>query len=572
MGDSKRFSILFPEKSEAEVKRLSDTTYHDLGIDAVLNSVTDDAKERQMISDVLSNMTSDPDVSSYRQAIFADLIDNPKLRDELKDLFEKIEFLKSFNTIHKTSDEEIGIWHLFQRLDEIDSYIKCVEGLKSSLSDERIRSQGLQGLKRYIDDLYDEAFFEQMKKDIKELKVKASDVKSVTVGINVNDRLEAVSMGLVSVNKRSFKKSGIVSSFSDAIATKDSINEDTEWDGDMHYKEVDKDNKNDLAAALERSAGISTIAFVDSKIKSTLAGVSDGDSTKTSTFYLENVLNKMLGSMVKTLRDTLTKYANIAIVNISQLVPEFIYYIRFAEFIDNQRAKGFAFCEASVTGRDGISMDAKGFYNIRLALTLPSMNDIVTNDLIFDDTRLIYILTGANRGGKTTITQAVGLLYVLAQGGIYVPASSFEYKPVDQIYTHFPADEDKTTDLGRLGEECVRFKEIYQACTDRSLILLNESFSTTSFEEGYYIAKDCIKALMRRRVRTIYNTHMHKLASDSDMEELNGSDTGHVAASLVMMSDSGKRSFKVVEAPPEGLSYARDIAEKYGVTYELLTE
>ena len=197
------------------------------------------------------------------------------------------------------------------------------------------------------------------------------------------------------------------------------------------------------------------------------------------------------------------------------------------------------------------------------------MADIVLNDLDFDNEHTVYILTGANRGGKTTITQAVGLMFVLAQGGISVPASSFSYKPVDCIYTHFPADEDKTMDLGRLGEECVRFKEIYSACTKDSLLLLNETFSTTSFEEGYYIARDSVKAILRKQIRTIYNTHMHKLAADA--EEMSAEDSPVKASSLIVRSEDGVRSFKVEVARPEGLSYAKDIAEKYGVTYEMLT-
>ena len=76
--------------------------------------------------------------------------------------------------------------------------------------------------------------------------------------------------------------------------------------------------------------------------------------------------------------------------------------------------------------------------------------DIVKNNLDFTDEHTLYILTGANMGGKTTITQSVGQLFFMAQGGIYVPATKFEYVPIDSIYTHFPADEDKTLDLGRL--------------------------------------------------------------------------------------------------------------------------
>jgi DNA mismatch repair ATPase MutS len=201
-------------------------------------------------------------------------------------------------------------------------------------------------------------------------------------------------------------------------------------------------------------------------------------------------------------------------------------------------------------------------------MNLLTPKDLVVNDLVFDDDHTIYILTGANRGGKTTATQGIGLLYALAQGGVYVPAAFFEFAPADCIYTHFPADEDQTMDLGRLGEECIRFKEIFENAKDTSLILMNETFSTTSFEEGYYIACDSIKALLTKGARTIYNTHMHKLGLDA--EEFS-KDFKQKASSLIVKSDGGKRSFKLAIAPPEGSSYAADIAKKYGVTYEMLT-
>ena len=163
-------------------------------------------------------------------------------------------------------------------------------------------------------------------------------------------------------------------------------------------------------------------------------------------------------------------------------------------------------------------------------------------------------------------------MYVLAQGGVFVPASEFSFVPADCIFTHYPADEDKTLDYGRLGEECNRFREIFSQCTADSLLLLNETFSTTSFEEGFFIARDAVKAILKKGTRCIYNTHMHKLASDID--DINGEckKEGGLfkAASLVVLSDGGERSFKVKVAPPQGMSYARDIAEKYGVTYEML--
>lgn len=235
--------------------------------------------------------------------------------------------------------------------------------------------------------------------------------------------------------------------------------------------------------------------------------------------------------------------------------------------------QGLHFCKgtlASECAKERI-MRAKAVYNLKLAtVAVKEQETIITNDLDFDRQHLVYILTGANRGGKTTITQAIGLLFVLAQGGIFVPGDSFTFHPVDCIFTHFPADEDKTMDLGRLGEECKRFREIYSACTKNSLLLLNETFSTTSFEEGYFIAKDAVKAVLTKGIRTIYNTHMHKLAYD--IEELNSSGNSVKAVSLIVKADGGNRSFKVEIAPPEGMSYANDIARKYGVTYEMLIQ
>lgn len=571
MEPSNGFSLMHPIGADIEYRRLPDHILHDLGLEAFCEAVSSDNRERRMITNVLSQITDNANVASYRQQIFGDILRLPELRKTILELFDKIKFMQDFSTMHKTSDEELGMWHLFHRLDELDSYIKTVETMRDCLSDERIRSEGLISLKDYIAGLYDDACFADMKKDIAALKMKTSDVQSVTLGINVNERFEAVSIGLVSVNKKPFKKSGIVSNFADAIASKDKLRDTSDWDGDMHYQLIDKENTANASAFLEKLGGFSAVRnnpFVDGHIRSTIVKTPDGDGTGNSTFYLDTVVNKMLSSLVKKLRDTLTKYANVAIVNISGLVPEFVYYIRCAEFISSLIEKGCIFSEPQPVAEDGTAMSAKGFYNLKLAMNMEDFSGIVPNDLTFDKEHTVYILTGANRGGKTTITQAVGQLFVLAQGGLFVPAESFRYVPCDCIYTHFPADEDKTMDLGRLGEECVRFKEMFSQATSRSLLLLNETFSTTSFEEGYYIAKDSVKALLTKAVRTIYNTHMHKLGEDAEM--FTRESTGAGAASLIMQTEDGKRSFKVALAQPEGSSYAKDIAEKYGVTYDML--
>ncbi len=556
-------SLLFPS-SNATYKTLSDTTIHDLGIDTITTQITGDAKGQQMIIRVLSRMTSDESVARYRQEIFDDIYNMPKMRQRLLELMNEIDYLKDYGTWRKNAEEKPGLWDLMHRLDELKTFITCVESLHDCLSDSGIKSRGLKDLLTYIDTLYTDANFASMKKDIENISVDANSIRSVTIGINVNSRFEAESLGLISVNAKPFRKSGIVSSFADAVAARDRLNEDTKWDGELRYEPADTPG---AEGALDKINSTLTDAINYTSVignKSSLAKIPDGDGTSNSTFYLSNIATKMMSHLVKKLRSVLSAYSDISIVTISKLIPELTYYIDFSEFISKARAKGMHFCKSEPVGTDnGIStMNAKGFYNLKLASSLASSDEVVDNDLIFDKDHVIFLLTGANRGGKTTLTQAVGLLFALAQGGIYVPADSFSYSPVDSIFTHFPADEDKTMDLGRLGEECVRFREIFEEASASSLVLLNESFSTTSFEEGYYIAVDAVRALRLKGSRTIYNTHMHKLAENAS--EFN-------VSSIVMASEEGKRSYKVVEKAPEGSSYARDIAAKYGVTYEMLT-
>ncbi|MCQ2534854.1 MAG: DNA mismatch repair protein [Clostridia bacterium] len=567
-------SILYPNIDNVQYNELGTVTCHDLGIDLISKNIAENEKEQKLIMNVLSTVTKSPEVSNFRTEVFVDMLSLPDMRNKMKDLLDQIQMLKDFGIMKREIDKKSGLWDLLHRLEEINDYIKCVDAMNVCLSDERIKSKGLINLREYVKDIIKEPTFDAMKKDIADLKANTSNLRSITVGINVNARFEAESIGLISVNSLPFKSSGVVGNFAEALSSKAEIKDNLTWDGDMHYKEANP-NTQGASKTMEKLAGFMAMRqtpLLDARTRQTIVDIPDQDGGGEIPFYLDQITTKMVGQIVKRLREILSKYVTVAVSGITSLIPEFIYYIRTAEYIETLKGKGYTFSGATAISRDENKlMDARGIYNLKLASAgVCSAKDIVKNDLIFDKDNLVYILTGANRGGKTTITQAVGIAYVMAQGGLFVPADDFKYLPIDGIYTHFPADEDKTMDLGRLGEECSRFKEMYESATEDSLMLMNETFSTTSFEEGYYIAKDSVKAILSKGIRTIYNTHMHKLAYD--LEEINIKDFDYKAASLVVKSDGGNRSFKVVVAPPEGLSYAQDIAAKYGVTYEMLTK
>ena len=561
---ARKISLLNPADTELQTQTLSDETVHDLGMDSILKAVTPKEQEQNMILQIMSRMTLDLAVTAYRCDVFDDIYKHPGMREEMLKILDQINFLRDYGTIRREFEENSTIWDLLHRLDDMMDYIRCVRAIYECLSAADLHSEGLLRLKDHVDQIYHDHGFEELTKDVSQMKADTSTLKSVTVGINLNERFEATGIGLVSVNDRAFTKSGALSNFCERLSGKDAIQEGTQWKENYRFHPFGA-NASQISASMEKAARMKTPM-------PGIAAIPQGDATGDITSYMDRVTNHMLSILVKRLRDMLNRYVSVTITDITDLIPEFVYYIRWAEYLEKLTARGMHFCKAQLAEepvQDRV-MHAKGIYNLKLASAVCEHGEtIVANDLEFDAPRRVYLLTGANRGGKTTITQAVGQLFFLAQGGIYVPGDAFSFHPVDGIYTHFPADEDKTMDLGRLGEECSRFREIYGKATRESLLLLNETFSTTSFEEGYFIARDSIRAILKKGIRTIYNTHMHKLAMDLD--EINSQSGEDKAASLIVQSEEGKRSFKVVEAPPQGQSYAHDIAVKYGVTYEMLT-
>ena len=572
----KKYSLLYPDIN-APYKTLSAVTMHDLGMDQICKKLSAKEQEQNFIQNVMVRMYADPAVTQYRCDIFEDVFRQKKMRDDLMEILGRINFLRDYGTFNREYDESASIWDLLHRLDEINDYIQCVDALHTCLADSDIYSAGFLGLKAYVEKIYADNGFAELKKDISELKLDTSQLKSITVGINLNDRFEADGIGLVSVNSKYFTKSGILSNFYDHIAAKDRINGDTVWKKDFKFQPFDV-NAETFNASMQKAMDI---GFMLSGVRVGVVKLPEGDQAKDMTRYTDRIVNHMISHMVKRAREVLNKYVSITITDMTDLIPELIYYIRWAEYIQKLQEKGFAFAKPSIynegeNASDPYAMQARGIYNLKLAVfETEESGNIVPNDMDFDRERRVYILTGANRGGKTTITQAIGQLFVLAQGGIYIPGEAFTFSPVTGIYTHFPADEDKTLDLGRLGEECKRFKAIYEEADNRSLLLLNESFSTTSFEEGYYIAKDSVRAILHKGMRTIYNTHMHKLAFD--VEEMNeeqrkSEHTEGKAFSLIVHTKGTERSYQIEVAPPEGKSYASEIAQKYGVTYEMLVK
>ena len=564
-----KLSLLFPDQDRVTYRMIPEETWHDLGLDAVTEKVALLPQEAPMIEQVMRGLTDDPSVTEFRCGVFEDILRHPEIRERMAKLLERVKSFYDYGVVRKHHGDESGVWDLMHRMEEYHDYIVTVEEIRECLSEKDLQSEGMLRLRAAVEEIYRDNGFAALRKDVEEMRLAASSVKSMTVGINLNDRFEAVSLGLVSVNAKPFTRSGLLKNFLTAVSPKDDIYPEADWNKSYSFYPAN------AGTGFMESAGQaaeSAVVLRNPLARLSLARVPEGDGTASVPRQMDSAATQLASRITRKLRETLGKYLNVSVKEIADLIPELTFYTRWAEYIEKRRAEGWTFSRPRTAGpRNGSARaEAEGFYNLKLVAAEKPEN-VVKNDLVFDREKRVYILTGANRGGKTTVTQAAGQLFLLAQSGVFVPADRFVFDPADQVLTHFPADEDRTLDLGRLGEECRRFRELFRSSSGSSVLLLNETFSTTSFEEGYFIAVDAVKAILKRDARTIYNTHMHKLAKDLDSEVNTGGAAGKAVSLVAETTKDGKNSFRVVQAPPEGKSFAREIAVKYGVTYDALT-
>lgn len=193
----------------------------------------------------------------------------------------------------------------------------------------------------------------------------------------------------------------------------------------------------------------------------------------------------------------------------------------------------------------------RGLYDISLALTLK--HKTVGNDMAADDKDL-FIITGANQGGKSTFLRSIGLAQLLLQCGMFVPADSFHANICTGIYTHYKRKEDASMKSGKLDEELSRMSDIVDQISPDSIILFNESFSATNEREGSEIARQITSALIARRIKVFFVTHQYEFAHGFYDKQRD-----NVIFLRAERKHGGGRTYKLFEGEPMQTSYGKDL-------------
>jgi DNA mismatch repair protein MutS len=138
----------------------------------------------------------------------------------------------------------------------------------------------------------------------------------------------------------------------------------------------------------------------------------------------------------------------------------------------------------------------------------------VPNDLRFDDSRRMLIITGPNMGGKSTYMRQTALIVILAHIGCYVPARRAVLGPLDRIFTRIGASDDLAGGRSTFMLEMTETANILNNATAQSLVLMDEVGRGTSTFDGLSLAWACAAFIANKiRAFTLFATHYFELTS-----------------------------------------------------------
>ena len=549
-------SLLWPPGfplTDRSATRLTPETANDLDLKPAVQALSGHDQHRErFVAGVLTELCTAPEVITHRQQVIANLLDEPALCQRLRDLLPRLSSLVR-EPQRPMYAHDWDVEQIVHRLTELELYVEVALCLAETLETSALHAPALQALHASIQMITTSHEFEALREELPPLRAQIDAVQSVTIGVNLSRDLRPESATILSIDAQKI-----------------------EGRGGLLKRLLGQDSARLGITKLRGEPGRSIRSFFPPM---------EPDGHRHANPLVED-LRRLLERVMEPVATVIERYVWAHTRDFTALEAELSLMLDGVALIERLRAAGLPMCRPEIAPMGERRSALEEGYNPSLALRMlqaapeeSATASIVTNPITFDENHgRVWILTGPNRGGKTTYARAAGLAQLLFQAGMYVPARTARMSPSDNLFTHFPRPESATLGEGRLDDEAARLAGIFQEATPHSLILINEGLSGTNTLEALALAHDAVRGLHLLGARTIYVTHLHELARHVD--EINATTCGDGTVGSLVAEVEGeiraggaghRRTFRIRPSPPLGLSYASEIAEQHGISYSQLT-
>ena len=483
-------------------------SFTDLNLDQIVDAVTD-SKEEYDLKPFFYSPLSDVETVRYRQQVAQDL-EKDTVLESIRSFAEKMvrmrRHLGSIRQLYFKYHRE-G-WYL----EAVAAYGEAVTGLARDLGTADLQSDGLLAFRAYLTDYAKSDEFASLVEETERLRAELSTVKYCVI----------IKGRLVKVRR---------------------------YEGETDY-----------SAEVEKTFA----KFRQGTVKGHRASLAVGSGMSHVEARILDLVAKLYPEAFAHLDQYCARHSGYLDETIAVFDREVQFYVAYLEYIEPMKRAGLKFCypQISATSKEVLSEDG---FDLALAnKCIAEHSTIVCNDFYLEDPERILIVSGPNQGGKTTFARTFGQLHYLANLGCPVPGRKAELFLFDQLFTHFEREEDIRNLRGKLQDDLVRIHTVLKQATPRSIIVMNEAFTSTALQDAVFLSKEIMQTIIDLDLLCVCVTFLDELASL-------GVKTVSMV-STVVPENPALRTFKIVRKPANGLAYALSIAEKHHLRYEQLKE
>jgi DNA mismatch repair protein MutS2 len=228
-----------------------------------------------------------------------------------------------------------------------------------------------------------------------------------------------------------------------------------------------------------------------------------------------------------------------------------------------------------------VSLNAAGRIVLRQArhpLLMLAKEHVVANDVVFDESIAVLVITGPNTGGKTVTLKILGLFALMVRVGLHLPCNpGSDMGLFPSVYADIGDAQDLTKDLSSFSAHITKMVQLLREVASHGaasvdvntprqvLVLLDEPVTSTDPTEGAALASALLMQLSQRGLKVAVTTHYNELKA------LAQSTGGFANASVQFDLQTLSPTYRVVMGLPGG-SAALDIAGRLGMEESILDD
>jgi DNA mismatch repair protein MutS len=499
-------SILFEKPESSQNREEAPDFWADLNLDQIISSIVE-GKDEYDLQPFFYAPLRDPDEINYRHDVFRDLED--------ASLWESIQsFAQGMRTMRVDLEQAGKLSYKRQKqsslLSAIETYCRAVSRLTENLRNANLHSRGFLGLRDYLHIYTQSEGFVSLAADTQKVR---SDLSSIRFCLHIAGKRIKV----------------------------------TRYDSEPDYGA-------DVLQTFER--------FKQDAPKQYRFRHSDSSDMNHVEAAVLDLVAKSYPDIFASLGRYTERYADYVSAVVAAFDREVQFYISCLEYMKQFRTAGLEVCYP-VVSRHSKEVFGRDVFDLALASRLIRERcPVITNEFELRCPERIVVVSGPNQGGKTTFARTFGQMHYLGSIGCPVAGRSARLFLYDRLFTHFEREEDLRNLTSKLEDELNRIHRILGEVTPDGILIMNESFLSTTLNDALFLSKRILKRVIELGLICVTVTFLDELAGMSQ--------TAVSMVSTVDPKDPALRTFKVVRRPPDGLAYAAAIAEKHQLTYEMV--